>query len=83
MPFAPQIKAAGAKLVCQVQTEAMAKACLDAGADILVAQGAEAGGHGVSRGTLTLVPAVADLAGPHVPVAAGGIHDIPNAADAY
>jgi hypothetical protein len=32
---------------------------------------------------LTLVPAVADLAGPHVPVAAGGIHDIPNAADAY
>jgi nitronate monooxygenase len=33
-PFAPQIKAAGAKLVCQVQTEAMAKACLDAGADI-------------------------------------------------
>ena len=76
MPFAPQIKAAGAKLVCQVQTEAMARACLDAGADILVAQGAEAGGHGVSRGTLTLVPAVADLAGPHVPVvAAGGIAD--------
>ena len=75
-PFAPRIKAAGAKLVCQVQTETMAKASLDAGADILVAQGAEAGGHGVSRGTLTLVPAVADLAGPHVPVvAAGGIAD--------
>jgi nitronate monooxygenase len=75
-PFAPRIKAAGAKLVCQVQTEGMAKAALDAGADILVAQGAEAGGHGVSRGTLALVPAVVDLAGPDVPVvAAGGIAD--------
>ena len=50
--FAQRIKAAGAKLVCQVQTEAMAKAALDAGADILVAEGAEAGGHGVTRGTL-------------------------------
>ena len=74
--LAPRIRAAGAKLVCQVQTEAMAKAALDAGADILVAQGAEAGGHGVSRGTLTLVPALVDLAGPDVPVAAaGGIAD--------
>jgi nitronate monooxygenase len=75
-PYAKRVRAAGAKLVCQVQTEAMAKACLDAGADILVAQGAEAGGHGASRGTLTLVPAVADLAGPQVPVvAAGGVGD--------
>ena len=75
-PFAPRIRAAGAKMVCQAQSEAMAKAALDAGADILVAQGAEAGGHGVSRGTLTLVPAVADLAGARVPVvAAGGIAD--------
>src|SRR5205085_12675352 len=48
-PFAAHIKAAGARLVCQVQTEAMAKAALEAGADVLVAQGAEAGGHGVSR----------------------------------
>lgn len=75
-PFAARIKAAGAKLVCQVQTEAMAKACLDAGADILVAQGAEAGGHGASRGGLSLVPALADLCGPKLPVvAAGGIAD--------
>lgn len=74
--FAQRIKAAGAKLVCQVQTEAMARTALDAGADLLVAEGAEAGGHGVSRGTLALVPAIADLAGPRVPVAAaGGIAD--------
>ena len=75
-PFAPAIKAAGAKLVCQVQTEASAKAALDAGADLLVAQGGEAGGHGISRGTMPLVPAIVDLAGPDVPVlAAGGIAD--------
>ncbi|HEX3139472.1 MAG TPA: nitronate monooxygenase, partial [Rhizobacter sp.] len=75
-PFAASIKASGAKLVCQVQTEAMARAALDAGADMLVAQGGEAGGHGVSRGTLALVPALVDMAGPGVPVvAAGGIAD--------
>jgi nitronate monooxygenase len=75
-PFARRIKAAGAKLVCQIQTEKAAAVALEAGADILVAQGAEAGGHGVSRGALTLVPAVVDLAGSRVPVvAAGGVAD--------
>lgn len=75
-PFAARIQASGALLVCQVQTEAMARAALDAGADVLVAQGGEAGGHGVSRGTLALVPALVDMAGPGVPVvAAGGIAD--------
>jgi nitronate monooxygenase len=72
----PRVKAAGAKVVCQVQTEAMAKAALDAGADVLVAQGSEAGGHGSIRGTMALVPALVDLAGPDIPVvAAGGIAD--------
>ncbi len=75
-PFAARIKASGALLVCQVQTEAMAREALDQGADVLVAQGAEAGGHGVSRGSMALVPALVDLAGPRVPVvAAGGIAD--------
>ena len=75
-PFAARIKAAGARLVCQVQTEAMAHEALAAGADVLVAEGAEAGGHGVSRGTLALVPAVVDAAAGRVPVvAAGGIAD--------
>jgi nitronate monooxygenase len=75
-PFAPRIKAAGALLICQVQDEAMAKQALDAGADILIAQGAEAGGHGASRSTLDIVPAIVDLAGGRVPVvAAGGIGD--------
>lgn len=75
-PFAPQIKAAGAKLICQVQDETMARQALQAGADILIAQGTEAGGHGASRTTVDLVPAIVDLAAGRVPVvAAGGIAD--------
>ena len=75
-PFAARIKAAGARLICQVQSEDMARQALDAGADILVAQGAEAGGHGASRTTIDIVPAIVDLAAARVPVvAAGGIGD--------
>jgi nitronate monooxygenase len=75
-PFAPRIKDAGALLICQVQDEDMAGEALDAGADILVAQGTEAGGHGASRTTLDIVPAIVDLAAGRVPVvAAGGIAD--------
>jgi nitronate monooxygenase len=75
-PFAPHIKSAGALLFCQVQTEDMARQALDAGADILIAQGTEAGGHGASRTTIDIVPAIVDLAAGRVPVvAAGGIAD--------
>src|SRR6266545_2920654 len=75
-PFAPKIKTAGALLICQVQSEEMARQALDAGADVLIAQGTEAGGHGASRTTLDIVPAIVDLAAGRVPVvAAGGIGD--------
>ena len=75
-PFASKIKSAGARLVCQVQDEGMARQALDAGADMLVAQGSEAGGHGASRTTIDIVPAIVDLAAGKVPVAAaGGIGD--------
>ena len=78
-PFAAQIKQAGAKLICQVQTLAHAREAIDAGADVLVAQGAEAGGHAWERATVTLVPELADyLAGTTADVAlvaAGGIAD--------
>jgi nitronate monooxygenase len=74
-PFAPRIKGAGSKLVCQIQSFAQAGMAVSAGADILVAQGTEAGGHGLTRSTLTLVPEVVD-GFPDVPVvAAGGIAD--------
>ncbi len=75
-PFTPRIKASGARLICQVQSEDMAKQALDAGAEILIAQGTEAGGHGASRTTVDIVPAIVDLAAGRVPVvAAGGIAD--------
>lgn len=73
--FAPQVKAGGAVLIAQVQTVAQALAAAGEGADILVAQGTEAGGHGGARATLPLVPAVIDAV-PSLPVvAAGGIAD--------
>ncbi len=44
-------------------------------ADVIVAQGAEGGSHGIARGTFALVPAVVDAA-PGIPVAAaGGVAD--------
>jgi nitronate monooxygenase len=75
-PFAPRIKTSGALLICQVQSEDMAEQALEAGADILIAQGTEAGGHGASRTTIDIVPSIVDLAAGRVPVvAAGGIAD--------
>jgi nitronate monooxygenase len=79
-PFIPRIKDAGIPVICQVQTLAMAREVLEEGADIIIAQGGEGGGHGSTRrGTLALVPAVVDMvaaSGRDVPVvAAGGIGD--------
>jgi nitronate monooxygenase len=71
-----KVKAAGILSICQVQTAAMAREAVAYGADIIVAQGAEGGGHGVACGTMVLVPTVVDAVGDKVPVvAAGGIAD--------
>lgn len=59
-PFADTVRQAGAVLICQCQDLSHARDAVEAGADVIVAQGAEAGGHGASRGTLSLVPEVAD-----------------------
>jgi nitronate monooxygenase len=75
-PYTGRIKDAGCKIICQVQTLAQAKEAAAAGADIIIAQGRDAGGHaGVTRGTMGLVPAVADAVAPIPVVAAGGIAD--------
>ena len=74
-PFAEPIKRAGALLICQIQSVEQAKDAASKGADILVAQGGEAGGHGVSRGTFALVPAVCDAARDIPVAAAGGVAD--------
>jgi nitronate monooxygenase len=66
----------GILTICQVQTVAMAREAVDCGADVIVAQGTEGGGHGVACGTVSLVPAIVDAVGAKVPVvAAGGIAD--------
>lgn len=74
-PFVDPIKRAGAKLICQIQTVAGAKEAATLGADVIVAQGTEAGGHGAARSTFALVPAVVDAVAPVPVVAAGGVAD--------
>lgn len=74
-PYAGSIKAAGCKLICQVQDVEGARVAKQGGADMIVAQGAEAGGHGRSRATLPLVPTVVDAVAPTPVLAAGGIAD--------
>jgi nitronate monooxygenase len=78
-PFAAEIRSAGARLICQCQTIAHVREAIEAGADAIVAQGSEAGGHGASRGTFTLVPEAADVIAAQAPdtllLAAGGVAD--------
>ena len=74
-PFGALVKEAGTRLICQVQDVAGARQAATAGADVIVAQGTEAGGHGSRRATLPLVPAVADAVAPVPVLAAGGIAD--------
>ncbi len=74
-PHVAKIKQAGALMICQVQTVDQAKDAVANGADVLVAQGAEGGGHGYARGTFALVPAVVDAARGIPVAAAGGVAD--------
>ncbi|MFF9649078.1 NAD(P)H-dependent flavin oxidoreductase [Streptomyces sp. NPDC014622] len=73
--FAPQVREAGVALIVQVTDLEEARRARDTGADVIVAQGGEAGGHGGTRGTLPFVPAVVDLVAPVPVLAAGGIAD--------
>jgi len=76
-PFAERIRRAGAVLIIQVTDLNEARQAVDLGADVIVAQGTEAGGHGARRGrsALPFVPIVVDLAAPVPVLAAGGIAD--------
>lgn len=78
-PFAAEIAGAGVPLICQCQTLAHVREALEAGAAIVVAQGAEAGGHGQSRGLFPFAPEAADLIARASPdtllLAAGGVAD--------
>ena len=67
-------KEAGIKVIPVVASVAHAKLMERAGADAVVAEGCESGGHIGEATTMTLVPAVADAVGIPV-IAAGGIAD--------
>ena len=72
-PWVRRAKDAGAVTVCQVQSLELAQQSVDAGADVLLAQGNEAGGH---TGEMNLLPLLVELVEryPQLPVlAAGGI----------
>jgi nitronate monooxygenase len=78
--FAAEIRASGAVLICQCQNLRHVRDAIEAKADIVVAQGSEAGGHGATtRGSFTLVPEVADVLVRESPdtmlLAAGGVAD--------
>jgi nitronate monooxygenase len=74
-PFVDATHAAGAKLFVQVQTLALAIRAAEAGADVVIAQGGEAGGHAGALGTFALLPAVVDAVAPIPVIAAGGVAD--------
>ena len=72
----PRAKEGGAIVMHTVGSAADARRAVDAGVDVIVAQGWEAGGHvRGSVATMPLVPAVVDAVSPVPVVAAGGIAD--------
>jgi len=66
-------KERGIKMVSLVGQPKHAERALRAGADILVAQGYDAGAHTGTVGTYSLVPRIVDVAGETPVVAAGGV----------
>ena len=75
-PYIDQAHAASALVMLTVGSADEARRAVDAGVDIIVAQGVEAGGHiWGTVSTLPLVPAVVDAVSPIPVVAAGGIGD--------
>ena len=74
-PWLGRARDAGCSVICQVQTVTQAVQAVDEGADALIAEGTEAGGHTGLVGTFPLLRAVLARC-PNVPVlAAGGVAD--------
>ena len=73
-PYIPQLKQAGIKVMSVVSSVALARQLEQVGADAIVAEGMESGGHIGKTTTMALVPQVVDSV--QIPVvAAGGIGD--------
>jgi|SRR5450432_182313 nitronate monooxygenase len=74
--YLARVKSAGAVAIQVVGSIGEAKRAADAGFDLIVAQGREAGGHVRGNiGTMALVPQIVDAVAPLPVLAAGGIAD--------
>jgi len=83
LPVLPYLQAAGIKMIPVVALSRLAKKMEDNGADAVVAEGMESGGHIGETSTFTLIPqAKAALKGMPL-IAAGGIYDGKTAAAAF
>jgi enoyl-[acyl-carrier protein] reductase II len=75
-PYVERAHAAGIKVLDQVGSVAAAQSSARAGADVIIAQGVEAGGHIAGQvSTMALIPRVVDAVAPTPVAAAGGIAD--------
>jgi nitronate monooxygenase len=74
-PYVDEFHAAGVKVIALVGNVKNARRVAEGGTDVVVAQGAEAGGHTGRVGTMALVPQVVDAVAPTPVLAAGGIGD--------
>lgn len=90
-PLVDRVRATGATIMSSATTVAEARWLADRGCDVIIAQGAEAGGHrgmflsssiATQIGTIALVPLVVDAVSVPV-VAAGGISDARGIAAAF
>lgn len=80
--YIPAIKEAGIKIIPVIASVAMAKKMEKDGADAVVAEGTEAGGHIGEITTMCLVPQIVDAVSIPV-IAAGGIADARGAVAAF
>ena len=75
-PYVGLVHDAGGLVLCTVGSAVEAQRVVEAGVDVVVAQGVEAGGHVWGEvTTMALVPAVVDAVAPVPVIAAGGIAD--------
>lgn len=80
--YIPALKEAGIKVLPVVPSVALAKKMEKTGADAIIAEGTEAGGHIGELTTMVLIPQIADAVSVPV-VAAGGIADSRGAVAAF
>jgi len=74
-PYVQRFHDVGTKVIALVGNVKNARRVAEGGADVVVAQGYEAGGHTGRIGTFALVPQVVDAVAPTPVVAAGGVGD--------